>query len=119
VSTDPSNAAAEFWPDTFGAEALDLVPLDPTARPRAYDLYPLLVVLRPTKPFSTAGLMPPLEVIVAAPSGRHERTELVEVPIALVVTPSEGGVHRITVREIAHNRWHGTTEISADGEAAR
>lgn len=117
-ATVPSNTAEELWPDTFGAEALDIAPFDVTARARAFEPYPLVVTLRPTKPFTIAGLVPPLELIVAAPSGRHERTELVEVPIALVVIPSEGGTHRITVREIAHNRWYGTTEIDVDGETA-
>lgn len=118
-ATVPSNTAEELWPDTFGAEALDIEPLDITQRPRAFDPYPLTVTLRQTRPFITAGLIPPLELIVAAPSGEHKRTELVEIPIALVVIPSEGGVHRITVREIAHNRWYGTTEVDVDGEPSR
>lgn len=111
-----SNTAEELWPDTFGAEALDIDPLDITARARAFEPYPLTVTLRQTKPFVTAGLVPPLELVVAAPSGRHERTELVEIPIALVVIFNEGGTHRITVREIAHNRWYGTTEVDVVGE---
>ena len=118
-STLPSNTPQELWPDTFAAEALDIYPLDYTQHPRAFDPFPLVVKLRQTKPFIVSGLIPPVEVVIAAPSGEHQRTELVEVPVALVIIFGGGGTYRITVREIAHNRWFGTTEITVEGETPR
>lgn len=114
----PSNVAEELFPDTFGGEALDLVPLDATATAKAFEPYALTVALRARAPYAAAGLIPPLELIIAAPSGRHERRELTEVPLAVVITPTEGGMHRVTLREVAHNRWWGGTSIDVDGGPA-
>lgn len=116
----PANAVEEMFPDDFGAEALTLSPLDVETTPRAFEPYPISVAIKssPTS-FAKVGLMPPLEVIVAAPSGRHERRELTGLPFAVVVTPFEAGSHRVTVREISHNRWWGGVDIVAEGERIR
>lgn len=113
----PSNTAQELFPDSFGAKVINLIPFDPTQRARAFDPYPLTLSVR--SPHDVVGLIPPLEVIVASPSGLHERQELTEIPIAISVIPSEGGRHRVTVREVAHNRWYGATVIDAEGERTR
>lgn len=110
----PPNAAAEIFDDDFGAEALDLVPLDPTGIPRAFDPVVFTVAVRST--YTDRGLVPPLEFVIASPSGRHEAREIAELPIALVHTPTEGGEHRYTLREVAHNRWWGSTSVDVRGE---
>jgi hypothetical protein len=113
----PATGAEEMFPDTFGAEALDIAPLDAEAVPRAFESYPLTVAIKasPTS-FAAVGLVPPFELILAAPSGAHVAQELAEVPIAVAVTPTEAGRHRVTVREIAHNRWWGGCDVDVAGE---
>ena len=110
----PSNAVAEMFLDDFAVEALVLAPLDVDARARAFEPYPLTVAL--AGPYVAQGLAAPFEVVFAAPSGMHERVELAELPIAIMLRAQEGGTHRVTLREIAHNRWYGTTTIEVDGD---
>lgn len=116
TSLSPSTAAEEIFGDTFRAEALDLVPLDAVAVPRAFDAVALEVSLRSA--YLQDGLVPPLELIVAAPNGRHVVRELTAVPLAVLFTPDAGGTWRATLREVAHNRWWGTTDVLVTGEPA-
>ena len=37
-------------------------------------------------------------------------------PDSLAFTPIEGGVHTVTLREVAHNRWHGSLRFVVEGE---
>ncbi len=112
----PSTAAEELFPDLFRAEALDLIPLDVLTAPRVFEPVALQLALRSA--FVDAGLVPPLELILAAPNGRHTVRELATVPLAVLFSPDAGGIWRATVREIAHNRWWGSTDISVVGEPA-
>jgi len=116
----PASAVDEMFPADVGAEALELAPLDVTAVPRAFEPYALTVAIK-TSPASyvRAGIVAPIEVIVAAPSGRHERQELTGLPVAVVVTPIEAGTHRVPVREISHPRWWGGINVVAEGERIR
>jgi len=116
-SLQPATGAEEMFPDDFAAEAIDIAPLDVTQVPRAFEAYPLTVAVR-TSPKSVvdAGLVPPFELVLAGPSGQHTTRELAEVPIAVAVTPLEAGRHRVTVREIAHNRWWGGLDFTVEGE---
>jgi hypothetical protein len=113
----PSNPADEIFPDTFQAEAFDLVPFDALVVRRAFEPVVLSVAMRSA--YVDDGLVPPLEMILAAPSGRHEARELSELPLAVVFTPDEGGVYRVTLREMAHNQWWGSTTVTVEGEAVR
>ena len=112
----PSNVADELFPDTFGSEGIMLTPLEPGAVARAFEPIALGVSVKSTSPYVESGLVPPLEQVVTTPSGRIVASELTEVPIALVVTPEEPGAHRVTLREIAHNRWWGAATFDAAGE---
>lgn len=115
--TLPATGAEELFPDSFAAEAIDIAPLDVTLRPRAFEAYPFTVAVKTSpRSYVDAGLVPPLELILAGPSGQHVARELADVPIAVAVTPFEAGRHRVTVREIAHNRWWGGADFDADGE---
>ena len=115
-ATVPTNAADEMFGDSFRAEAIVLAPFDVDAKARAFEPYPLTVALSAS--YQGNGLAPPFELIVAAPSGRHEVTELSELPIAILLRAQEGGTHRVTLREVAHNRWWGSTTITVDGDPA-
>lgn len=114
ATTLPTNAADEMFPADFGAEVITLAPLDVDARARAFEPYPLAVSLSAT--YQTSGIAPPFELVVAAPSGRHDVQELAELPLAVMLRAEEGGTHRVTLREVAHNRWHGSTTIDVDGD---
>lgn len=113
---DPSSAVDEIWPDSFGAEAFVLAPLDATARARAFEPFPFTWTIAAA--YQASGAVPPFEVIVAAPSGKHVVRELFEMPVAIVVSPEEGGEHRVTLREVAHNRWWGGVTFDVDGDPA-
>lgn len=110
----PPTAAVEIFDDDFQAETFDLVRLDATAQPSAFE--PVVFSLEMRSQYIDRGLVPPFELVIAAPSGRHERREIAEVPIALVHIPDEAGEYRYTLREQAHNRWWGTTTISVKGQ---
>lgn len=114
---EPSNTASEMFPDDFGAEVLILAPLEADARARSFEPFPLVVSLATAQ--QPNGIAPPFEVIFAAPSGRHERVELYEAPLAIMLRAQEGGPHRVTLREIAHNRWWGSITVDVDGDPAR
>lgn len=113
----PPTAADEIFPDTFRAAAFDLIPLDATGVLRAFEPVVLSVAVRAA--YLEAGLVPPLELIVAAPSGQHDVRELPDVPLAVIVTPTEGGPHRVTLREVAHNQWYGQATVTIEGDPAR
>lgn len=112
--TLPSNTAAECFPDDFGTEQIDLVPIDIETLPYAFQPFPLTVTLRSAK--LKIGLVPPLEMIVAAPSGKHTSRVLDDIPLVVAFVPGEGGPHFVTLREQVHNRWHGSITVDVIGE---
>jgi len=113
----PTNASDELFGDLFGAEVIVLAPLDASAQARAFEPFPLTVALAAT--YQASGLSPPFELVVASPSGRHDAQELVALPLAVLLHAQEGGAHRVTVRELAHNRWWGSTTIDVNGDPAQ
>lgn len=64
------------------------------------------------------GVMLPLILEVQGPSPEsYQRHEFVRVqPSSVVVRPREGGVHMVTLREAAHNRWWGSIRLDVKGE---
>lgn len=110
----PPTAAVEIFDDDFQAEALDLIPLDATEAPRAFE--PVVFSIAVRSQYIDRGLVPPLELVIAAPSGRHERRMIADLPIAIVHHPDEAGEYRYTLREEAHNRWWGSTTITVKGQ---
>jgi hypothetical protein len=112
----PSNPAAELFQDSFQAEALDLVPQNALERIRAFEPVTLAVQVRTA--YINEGLVPPFDLIVVAPDGRHTRREIVDLPLAVIFTPDQGGEHTVTLREQVHNRWFGTTSVDVLGDPA-
>ena len=112
----PSTAAEELFGDFFRAEAIDLVQLDVLAPPRAFEPIALQVLV--SSRYLADGLVPPLELILAAPNGQHLVRELAQLPLAVLFTPTSGGTWRATLREVAHNRWWGSIDIDVIGEPA-
>jgi hypothetical protein len=114
---DPSNTAAEMFPDDFGAEVIVIEPLEADAKARAFEPFPLVVSLGTAQQGN--GLAPPFELVFASPSGAHELVELADLPLAIMLRAQEGGTHRVTLREVAHNRWWGSTTVDVIGDPAR
>lgn len=110
----PPTAAVEIFDDDFQAEVIDLVRLDATEIVQAFESVVFSLAIR--SQYIDRGLVPPLELVIAAPSGRHERREIADIPIALVHHPDEAGEYRYTLREQAHNRWWGSTTITVKGQ---
>ena len=58
----------------------------------------------------------PLKLTVSGPSASSYRTKLIRRPTTgIVVTPSEGGPHLVTVSELAHDRWWGSIKLDVQG----
>lgn len=64
------------------------------------------------------GVSPPLIFEAKGPSSAgYQRRVFDRAPATIVWTPREGGLHQITLREAAHNRWFGVLKVSVEGEA--
>jgi hypothetical protein len=63
-------------------------------------------------------VMLPLILEVQGPSTEsYQRREFIRVkPGSFVVRPREGGVHMVTLREAAHNRFWGSLRLDVQGE---
>jgi len=64
------------------------------------------------------GVCCPMILEVRGPSSQsYQRREFLRrAPDVVVFRPSEGGVHHVTLREAAHNRWWGSLRIEVAGE---
>ncbi len=64
------------------------------------------------------GISLPLVMEVQGPSSAsyQRRGFLRSAPLSLVVTPREGGLYTVILREAAHNRWWGSVSFTARGD---
>jgi hypothetical protein len=64
------------------------------------------------------GVVLPLELIVQGPSPSSYQRKVFSrtVPVAIVFTPREGGLHMVRLAEVAHNKWWGSTKIAIAGD---
>jgi hypothetical protein len=64
------------------------------------------------------GVMLPLVLEVQGPSAQsYVRREYTKAaPSAIIFTPQEGGPFVVTLREVAHNRWWGSLNLTVEGE---
>lgn len=116
---EPTNAPDLMFPDIFEQAAIILSPLDPLTPARAFESYPLTVDISTVDPaYALAGLVPPLELIIAAPSGRTTIRELPTVPRSVMLQADAGGDWLVTLREISHSRWYGNATVAVDGPAS-
>lgn len=112
--TTPSNPAGELFQDSFRALAIVLTPQDVINKVRAFEPVTLAVSVR--APYIDAGLVPPLELVIVSPDGRHSKRDLPEVPLAVLFIPEMGGPHTATLREVAHNQWSGSVTVDILGD---
>jgi len=63
------------------------------------------------------GVVLPLEMIVRGPSQSSYKRKVysTHAPNVLHYKPTEGGVHLIMLREVAHNRWWGRINVNVTG----
>lgn len=64
------------------------------------------------------GIMLPLLLEVQGPSPESYQRRVFQrvAPASLIFTPREGGPHKVSLREVAHNRWWGNLALDVAGE---
>lgn len=67
------------------------------------------------------GVVMPLILEIEGPSAGSavRRVYSRAAPASIVWRPVEGGVHMVTLREAAHNRWWGKLRVEVAGESIR
>ena len=67
------------------------------------------------------GVVMPLVLEIRGPSESSSVRRIYSraAPASIVWRPVEGGVHLITLREAAHNRWWGKLRVEVAGESIR
>jgi hypothetical protein len=89
--------------------------LDVGARPRANSSVLVSVSYARTLP---EGVALPLVLEVQGPSHRSyvRRDYTRAAPGSVIFTPQEGGPFVVTLREVGHNRWWGSLNLTVEGE---
>lgn len=113
----------EISPDYIGAGLISLKLNDPTTPPRAFNAVIVDVDYSAADEFG--GIQNPIELIVSGPSPSSFRREVFgnelggisqrTPPSSVAFSPQEGGRHLLMIREVGHNRLHGTIEIDVEG----
>ena len=63
------------------------------------------------------GASPPLIFEAKGPSRLgYRKSVFYRAPATIVWVPREGGLHLITIRELAHNRWFGSLRVQVEGD---
>jgi hypothetical protein len=105
----------EISPSYIREPRIDVTLSPDTPKPQAFVPVLMLVSFERCKP---EGVMLPLIFEVQGPSpSSYQRREFVHSPPdSLVFKPIEGGVHTVTLREVAHNRWFGSLRVTVEGD---
>lgn len=105
----------ELSPRYVGEDRISLT-LDSTDTPQAGRALLLNVDYSATMP---EGVVLPLILTIVPPSEDQEPEVRVfrrRAPTSIPITPREGGVHLVSLREAAHNRWWGRLRVTVSGE---
>ncbi len=105
----------EVSPRYLREDRIDLQLADPDAVPSALRSFVVNVDYARTLP-SYVVLPIILEVIGPSKASYQRRIFRRTPPSSFVVTPQEGGAHRIILREAAHNRWWGKLAVTVAGD---
>lgn len=63
------------------------------------------------------GASPPLRFEAKGPSRLgYSSADFDRAPDSIVWVPREGGLHLLTLRELAHNRWFASLRVQVEGE---
>lgn len=98
-----------------GSERIKLDLADPETPARAFAGVSVTVDAELCDP---EGLRLPLIYTVTDPDNRFvvRRTLRRLIPSDLVFIPQQGGIHRVTLRELAHNLWWGRLDVEVVGD---
>lgn len=105
----------DISPRYLREDRIDLQLSDPDAVPSAMRSFVVDVDYQRTLPNHVAL---PLILEVLGPSQASYRRRIFRraPPSSVVITPQEGGEHRIILREAAHNRWWGKLAVTVAGD---
>jgi len=85
------------------------------ARPRANRS--LLVTVSYDRAAPEGVMLPLVLEVQGSSAGSYLRREFTRaLPSAIIFTPLEGGPFLVTLREVGHNKWFGTLNLSVEGE---
>jgi hypothetical protein len=105
----------EVSPRYLREDRIDLSMADPDASPSALRSFVVNVSYARTLPNHVV-LPLILEVLGPSDASYQRRIFVRTPPQSFVVTPQEGGEHRIVLREAAHNRWWGKLAVTVAGD---
>ncbi len=103
----------EICPGFVGESWIKLLLADPLAK--LVPLEPIELAVDFSRCDAEGGVVLPLELIVTGPVAVEYRVLLLAVPLTVVFTPRDPGVHVVLLREMAHNRWVGTLRVTVEG----
>lgn len=105
----------EISPRYLREDRIDLSLSDPDAVPSALRSFVVSVDYARTLPqYVVLPLI--FEVIGPSPTSYQRRIFYRTPPASIVVTPQEGGAHRLILREAAHNKWWGKLAVTVAGD---
>ncbi len=63
--------------------------------------------------------MLPLRYTVTGPDNRYVVNRILRraLPSDLLFIPQQGGLHRVVLRELAHNQWWGRLDVDVVGDS--
>lgn len=106
----------ELSPREYGEDRIVLSLSLPTIKPRVF--VPVVIEVDASA-CDPEGLVLPIELIVAGPSGKAtERRQVfrTRLPSEITFTPVEGGSILVLLRELFHNRWWGKLVLPVVGD---
>jgi hypothetical protein len=105
----------ELCPPYVGARAFALTLAAPNTGLHAFQPFEVLVDYKATLP---EGPCLPFELLITGPSPTSFRRRIFSliVPTSITITPVEGGLHTIVLREVGHNLWRGSIEVQVEGD---
>jgi len=106
----------EISPRYLREDRIDLTRDDPDAVPSALRSFVVSVSYARTLP---QYVVLPLIFEVIGPSQQSYQRRIFRrtPPKSIVITPQEGGAHRLLLREAAHNRWWGKLAVNVAGDS--
>lgn len=105
----------EVSPSYLREDRIDLTLDASNADPAAFQS--LLINVSYTRALPQGVMLPLILEVIGPSSTSYQRREFTRsAPNTLIITPREGGAHRVILREVAHNRWFGRLSLQVAGE---
>lgn len=105
----------EISPRYLREDRIDLTLADPDEAPSA--LRSFLVDIDYSRTLPQYVVMPLIFEVIGPSTTSYRRKIFSRTPpSSIVVTPQEGGAHRLILREAAHNKWWGKLAVDVAGD---